>query len=70
MAGRASTSSTGSASPGPGETWFKRATAHAFYRLMERVAGKVQLPHDTGDFRLMSRRVLDPLLTCGNATGS
>ena len=45
-----------------GETWLKRATAAAFYRLMERVGGKVQLPRDTGDFRLMSRRALDALL--------
>jgi polyisoprenyl-phosphate glycosyltransferase len=46
-----------------GESWSKRATAAAFYRLMERVGGKVQLPRDTGDFRLMSRRALDALLT-------
>jgi polyisoprenyl-phosphate glycosyltransferase len=45
-----------------GENWAKRATAAAFYRLMERVGGKVQLPRDTGDFRLMSRRALDALL--------
>jgi glycosyltransferase involved in cell wall biosynthesis len=41
-----------------GETRFKRATAHLFYRLM-RHAGRVKLPPDTGDFRLMSRRVVD-----------
>jgi len=45
-----------------GETAFKRFTAHAFYRLMQRVGGRVQLPKDTGDFRLMSRRSLDALL--------
>jgi len=44
-----------------GETWLKTATAKAFYRTMERV-GRVQLPRDTGDFRLMSRRVVDALL--------
>jgi len=42
----------------PGETRFKRATAHLFYRLM-RHAGPVRLPQDGGDFRLMSRRVVD-----------
>ena len=42
----------------PGETMFKRLTAHVFYRLM-RNAGTVRLPEDTGDFRLMSRRVVD-----------
>lgn len=45
-----------------GESWLKRTTAHAFYRLMQRVGGRVQLPKDTGDFRLMSRRSLDALL--------
>ncbi|CAA9261237.1 MAG: Polymyxin resistance protein ArnC, glycosyl transferase [uncultured Acetobacteraceae bacterium] len=45
-----------------GESWTKRATSAAFYRLMERVGGKVQLPRDTGDFRLISRRTLDALL--------
>ena len=44
-----------------GETAFKRATAHGFYRLLSR-ATEVEIPLDTGDFRLMSRRALDPLL--------
>jgi glycosyltransferase involved in cell wall biosynthesis len=45
-----------------GETWAKKATASAFYRLMQQIGGKVQLPPNTGDFRLMSRRSLDALL--------
>ncbi|TCH97077.1 glycosyltransferase [Roseococcus sp. SYP-B2431] len=45
-----------------GEGLLKRATAHAFYRVMQRLGGKVQLPQDTGDFRYMSRRALDALL--------
>lgn len=45
-----------------GETWLKKATAAAFYRVMQRISGKVHLPPDTGDFRLMSRRALDALL--------
>jgi glycosyltransferase involved in cell wall biosynthesis len=45
-----------------GETWLKKATAAGFYRLMQQVGGRVQLPQDTGDFRLMSRRALDALL--------
>jgi polyisoprenyl-phosphate glycosyltransferase len=40
-----------------GETAIKKLTAHVFYRLM-RHAGRVRLPEDTGDFRLMSRRVV------------
>jgi len=45
-----------------GETWLKKATAAAFYRVMQRIGGKVHLPPDTGDFRLMSRRAVDALL--------
>lgn len=45
-----------------GDTAFKRATAHGFYRLLSR-ATEVDIPLDTGDFRLMSRRALDALLS-------
>jgi polyisoprenyl-phosphate glycosyltransferase len=45
-----------------GDTAFKRATAHGFYRLLSR-ATEVNIPVDTGDFRLMSRRALDALLS-------
>ena len=41
-----------------GESWLKRRTAQGFYRLMQRM-GDLKLPEDTGDFRLMSRRVVD-----------
>jgi glycosyltransferase involved in cell wall biosynthesis len=44
-----------------GESLFKRATAAAFYRVIGRLTD-VDIPSDTGDFRLMSRRVLDILL--------
>lgn len=44
-----------------GETFFKRATAWAFYRLMRRFVHP-DLPEDTGDFRLVSRRCLDVVL--------
>jgi glycosyltransferase involved in cell wall biosynthesis len=46
-----------------GETWLKKATAGAFYRVMQRIGGRVSLPANTGDFRLMSRRALDALLS-------
>ncbi|XZG70662.1 glycosyltransferase family 2 protein [Chitinibacteraceae bacterium HSL-7] len=45
-----------------GESAVKKATAAAFYRLMDRLSGKVRIPRDTGDFRLMSRRAVDALL--------
>ena len=44
-----------------GEGLAKVLTARLFYRLMQHV-GRVRLPRDTGDFRLMSRRVVDAVL--------
>jgi glycosyltransferase involved in cell wall biosynthesis len=44
-----------------GETWLKTRTAGLFYRMI-RNWGQVELPPDTGDFRLMSRRAVDALL--------
>jgi polyisoprenyl-phosphate glycosyltransferase len=44
-----------------GDTWLKKSTANLFYKLMQRVGG-VHMPRNTGDFRLMSRRVVDALL--------
>ncbi len=44
-----------------GESLFKRASAKAFYRLLSSMT-RVDVPLDTGDFRLMSRRVSDHLL--------
>lgn len=43
-----------------GETWLKRATASSFYRVI-RSMSRVDIPKDTGDFRLMSRRVVQAL---------
>lgn len=43
-----------------GETWFKRFSAAAFYRVINRLSD-TSIPPDTGDFRLVSRRVLDGL---------
>ncbi|MBU2751108.1 MULTISPECIES: glycosyltransferase family 2 protein [Acidithiobacillus] len=43
-----------------GESWLKRASAHAFYRIINRMS-VVDIPTDTGDFRLLSRPVLDAL---------
>ena len=41
-----------------GDSWLKKATAAAFYRIMRNL-GDVPLPENVGDFRLMSRRVVD-----------
>ncbi|CAI2553479.1 putative glycosyltransferase [Apilactobacillus kunkeei] len=43
-----------------GESFFKRFSAKAFYRVMHKVAN-VDIPLDTGDFRLMDRKVVDAL---------
>jgi len=43
-----------------GESWLKKATAATFYGLMRKL-GPVRIPPNTGDFRLMSRRVVDAL---------
>ncbi|MEZ4862077.1 MAG: glycosyltransferase family 2 protein [Caldilineaceae bacterium] len=40
-----------------GETWFKLTTAKLFYRLLQRITD-VEIPLDTGDFRLMDRKVV------------
>jgi polyisoprenyl-phosphate glycosyltransferase len=43
-----------------GEGWLKKASAHAFYRVMQRLS-KTPIPMDTGDFRLLSPRALAAL---------
>jgi glycosyltransferase involved in cell wall biosynthesis len=42
------------------ENWFKLATASLFYRALDRLSD-IPVPRDTGDFRLMSRRIVDRL---------
>jgi polyisoprenyl-phosphate glycosyltransferase len=43
-----------------GETLMKKLTAHLFYRLIRRVT-RFEIPADTGDFRLLSRRAIESL---------
>jgi len=43
-----------------GETWFKKFTAAMFYRLIYSITD-VKIPVDTGDFRLMDRKVVNVL---------
>ncbi len=43
-----------------GESWLKKATAHLFYRSINKMS-KTKIPPDTGDFRLLSRPVVDAL---------
>jgi polyisoprenyl-phosphate glycosyltransferase len=41
-----------------GETWFKTFSASLFYRLIYRITD-VKIPMDTGDFRLLDRKVVN-----------
>jgi glycosyltransferase involved in cell wall biosynthesis len=50
----------GTRSTRAGESHLKKATAAAFYRVMERLS-HTPVPRDTGDYRLMSRRAIDAL---------
>ena len=43
-----------------GESWLKRATASAFYRIISGMS-PVVIPKDTGDFRLLDRQVVEAL---------
>ena len=43
-----------------GESWFKLVTASVFYRIIYRITD-VKIPLDTGDFRLLDRKVVDVL---------
>ncbi len=45
-----------------GESWFKLFTASLFYRLIFRITD-VKIPMDTGDFRLLDRKVVNVLKT-------
>lgn len=50
-----------------GETWFKRTTASLFYQLINRISD-VPMPRDTGDFRLINRKVVEVLRSMPEAT--
>ena len=45
-----------------GETWFKKMTAKLYYRLLRKLS-KIDIPVDTGDFRLVDRSALDAFLS-------
>ncbi|GBF38152.1 glycosyltransferase family 2 protein [Leptospira johnsonii] len=45
-----------------GESFFKLITAHVFYRILKKIT-RFDIPIDTGDFRIMSRRVTNVLVS-------
>jgi dolichol-phosphate mannosyltransferase len=51
-----------------GEPWLKRAVAALGYRVIRRITD-VSIPPDTGDFRLMSRRVVTEVLRLRESHG-
>ena len=46
------------------DSWFKRTTARSFYWIMRKV-GNLDLPMDSGDFRLLDRKVVEALRSVG-----
>jgi glycosyltransferase involved in cell wall biosynthesis len=44
-----------------GESWFKLTTASVFYRLIYRITD-IKIPMDTGDFRLLDRKVVNVMV--------
>jgi polyisoprenyl-phosphate glycosyltransferase len=50
-----------------GESLFKHASAFVFYRLLNQLSD-VEIPNDTGDFRLVNRRALDAVLNMPERT--
>ena len=50
-----------------GESWVKKTTANAFYRIISRISS-VPIPRDTGDFRLLDRRVVEAIKTMPERT--
>jgi glycosyltransferase involved in cell wall biosynthesis len=48
------------------ESRFKKMTAWLFYRVLDRLAG-TSIPKDAGDFRVMTREVVDAVLSCAEA---
>ena len=43
-----------------GETWFKKASAHCYYRILQKFAD-IDIPADVGDFRLLDRQAVNAL---------
>ncbi|MGF1575692.1 MAG: glycosyltransferase family 2 protein [Cyanophyceae cyanobacterium] len=43
-----------------GESWFKQFTARSFYQVIDHLSS-IPIPRNTGDFRLMDRRVVDAI---------
>lgn len=44
-----------------GETWLKKKSAAIFYALINLISSRVDIPRNTGDFRLMNRRAVNAL---------
>jgi len=51
-----------------GETWFKRLISHLGYTVINKLSD-VQIPRNTGDFRIMTRRVIEELRSLNETHG-
>ena len=43
------------------DTWLKRVTAGGFYRVFNRLSGRVKIPVNVGDYRLIDRKIVEIL---------
>ncbi|MNP19110.1 hypothetical protein D3C76_1116210 [compost metagenome] len=44
-----------------GESYIKKRTSSLYYRILSKLAGRVQIQVDTGDFRLLTRKAIDAI---------
>ena len=51
-----------------GETWFKKASAYWYYRILQKFAD-IDIPSDVGDFRLLDRQAVDALCSLRERQG-
>ncbi|MBB4127933.1 dolichol-phosphate mannosyltransferase [Xanthomonas translucens] len=59
----------GSRSGRPSDSFFKRATANAFYTVMDSLSGKLKLEESAANFRLLDRRAVTKLLELPEVNG-
>jgi glycosyltransferase involved in cell wall biosynthesis len=59
----------GSRSGRPTDSFFKRATAHIFYKVMDSLSGKLKLEESAANFRLLDRKAVTALLALPEVNG-
>jgi len=51
------------------DSWIKRAGARIYYKVLDRIRGKLEVDTDAANFRLLSRRAVDELLKINDRNG-